>query len=223
MKKSFILHFDALEILDELTDEQCGLLFKACRDFNLGLEPKLDSVLSLVFFSFKKQFERDRIKYQNVVDRNKTNGSKGGRPKANPNEPKKPNGLNENPGEAKKADNDNDNDNDNEKIKTEYTAFANDLWYTLLINNPKLRKPNLNTWANDVRLAVERDSRTIQELKTVFMWANQHSFWASNILSPKKLRDQFDAMNAQKNQEEKNANSKPNNQKSIRQRLQDAR
>jgi len=118
-RKSFLLHFDSLEILDELTNEQCGLLFKACRDFNIGGEVTLDPVLSLVFFSFKKQFERDQVKYKAASEKNKLNGSKGGRPK-NPKNPKKPvkpkepSGLNGNPVEPKKADSDNDSGNDNE-------------------------------------------------------------------------------------------------------------
>ena len=111
-RKSFLLHFDSLEILDELTNEQCGLLFKACRDFNMGSEVKLDAVLSLVFFSLKKQFERDQAKYKIVADRNKVNGGKGGRPKAkvNPSKPKKPSGLIDNPVEPRKADSDTDTD-----------------------------------------------------------------------------------------------------------------
>ncbi len=127
LKKSFLLHIDSLEILDELSNEQCGLLFKACRDFNLGVEINLDPVLSLVFFSFKKQFERDLEKYKTIADRNKANGNKGGRPRKeqNPNEPKKPSGLIDNPSEPKKADNDNDNDNDSDSdSKKEITTTS---------------------------------------------------------------------------------------------------
>ena len=136
-RKSFLLHFDSLEILDELTNEQCGLLFKACRDFNMGVELSLDPVLSLVFFAFKKQFERDQVKYSNVVNRNKVNGSKGGRPK-NPNnqsKPKKPSGLIGNPDKPKKADsvngsgNDsdsgNENDSDNKVTADRFDEFWN--------------------------------------------------------------------------------------------------
>ena len=132
-KKSFLLHLDSLEILNELTNEQCGLLFKACRDFNYGLEIDLDPVLSLVFFSFKKQFERDGVKYKSVVDRNKVNGSKGGRPKKqdNPSEPKKASGLIDNPSEPKKADsvndsvnvNGSDSGNDKEVINDRFAEF----------------------------------------------------------------------------------------------------
>ena len=125
IRKSFLLHFDSLEILDELTNEQCGLLFKACRDFNLGVEVNLDPTISLVFFSFKKQFERDKIKYQNVVDRNKANGIKGGRPfnTNNQKNPKEPTGLIGNPLEPKQpdSDSDSDSDNDNDSDKKEKT------------------------------------------------------------------------------------------------------
>lgn len=110
-RKSFVLHFDSLEILDQLTDEQCGKLLLAFREFHLGNEIDLDQTLSLVFFPFKKQFERDREKYQNVVNRNRNNGLKGGRPK-NPEEPKKPTGISGNPEEPQKADSVNDSDSD---------------------------------------------------------------------------------------------------------------
>lgn len=101
-RKSFLLHFDSLGILDQLTDEQCGKLFLACRDYNLGEELKLDATLELVFFPFKAQFIRDKEKYQNKVHASQINGSKGGRPK-NPAKPKKPSGLSGNPAKAKKG------------------------------------------------------------------------------------------------------------------------
>ena len=110
-RKSFLLHFDSLGILDQLTDEQCGKLFLACRDFNLGEELKLDATLELVFFPFKAQFIRDKEKYQNKVHASQINGSKGGRPK-NPAKPKKPSGLSGNPAKAKKGVSDSVNDSE---------------------------------------------------------------------------------------------------------------
>ena len=81
-KKTFVLHVDSLDILDELSNEQCALLFKAIRDYNKGKEPEdLDQVTKLVFFPFKKQFERDAVSYEKTIERNRKNGSKGGRPK----------------------------------------------------------------------------------------------------------------------------------------------
>ena len=79
-KKSFQLYKDTLKILDRLTDEQAGKLFRAIVDYNNGETPNLDETLSLVFFPFENQFIRDVGAYINKCEINKENGSKGGRP-----------------------------------------------------------------------------------------------------------------------------------------------
>ncbi len=116
MKTGFILHLDSLSVLDELTNEQAGILFKAIRDYNLGKEPELDFAMRMAFIPFKNQFERDLEKYNSICERNKNNGSLGGRPKK-PTETQKTQVVFEKP---KKADNKNDNDNNKENI---YRAF----------------------------------------------------------------------------------------------------
>jgi len=149
-RKSFLLHFDSLGILDHLTNDQCGKLFIACRDYNLGKELKLDETLALVFFPFKAQFLRDKEKYNSVVNRNKTNGSKGGRP-VNPVKPKKPTGLIDNPSKPKKADSGsvsvsvsdsdsgNESDNDNNSVKEVNNARFAEFWdlYGKKVDRPK--------------------------------------------------------------------------------------
>jgi len=121
MRKSFILHIDSLEILNELNDEQKGKLFEAIMQYHLGNNVELDLLTKVAFAPFKNQFERDNDKYLKIVERNKTNGAKGGRPKKakeSKDNPKNPNGLSENPNKPKKADNDNDSksDNDNKNV-----------------------------------------------------------------------------------------------------------
>lgn len=74
-------------------------------------------------------------------------------------------------------------------IKTSRLMF--DLIRTL---NPKHREPNLQSWANDVRLMRERDGRTDAEIRVLFEWSNQHHFWKTNILSPATLRKQWDKL-----------------------------
>ena len=113
-KKSFLLYLDTLEILHKLTDEQAGKLLKAFLSYHSEQDLDLDPMLDLVFFSFKAQFERDSIKYKNIVERNRNNGSKGGRP-TNPSKAKKPSGLSGNPSKPKKADSDKDSDKDSGK------------------------------------------------------------------------------------------------------------
>lgn len=60
--------------------------------------------------------------------------------------------------------------------------------------NPKHKKPDLDAWANDIRLMQERDGHTDGEMRSLFEWANNHHFWKTNILSPSTLRKQWDRL-----------------------------
>lgn len=64
--------------------------------------------------------------------------------------------------------------------------------------NPTHREPNLDDWANTIRLIRERDNRTDDEIRELFQWANGHDFWQANILSPATLRKQWDKLTLQK-------------------------
>ena len=119
MKTGFILHLDSLSVLDELTNEQSGILFKAIRDYNSGKEPELDFAMRMAFIPFKNQFERDLEKYNSTCERNRNNGAKGGRPKK-PAETQETQVVFEKP---KKADNKNDNKNNKEIYIPELSEF----------------------------------------------------------------------------------------------------
>lgn len=81
MRTSFILHLDSLVILEEMTNEQKGILFDAIYKFNIGKEVELDFAMKMAFTPFKNQFIRDVDKYGSFVDKQKENGKKGGRPR----------------------------------------------------------------------------------------------------------------------------------------------
>ena len=117
-RKSFIIHHDSLDVIDKLSDEQAGKLLKAIKAYQLSEDYELDLMTDLVFTPFKAQFKRDEEKYQKIVERNKNNGLKGGRPQTQekPEEPKKPSGLSGNPGKPKKADSDSDSDSDSKSV-----------------------------------------------------------------------------------------------------------
>lgn len=53
------------------------------------------------------------------------------------------------------------------------------------------KEPSYPSWANTIRLLRERDSRTDQEIRDLFSWANADTFWRTNILSPSKLREKW--------------------------------
>jgi len=62
----------------------------------------------------------------------------------------------------------------------------------------------LKNWANDIRLLVERDGRTIEEVEQVIKWVKtEGNFWFVNIMSGKKLRLQFPKLLLQMKQEGK--------------------
>jgi hypothetical protein len=75
------------------------------------------------------------------------------------------------------------------------------VWMFSLIQaiDAKAKKPNLDGWANEIRLMREQDGRADQEIREVFEWANQDNFWRSNILSPGKLREKFTTLLSQRN------------------------
>ncbi|MDF3623137.1 replication protein, partial [Enterobacter hormaechei] len=62
------------------------------------------------------------------------------------------------------------------------------------ITKPSMKKPNLTSWANDIRMMRQLDGRTHREICQLFKWAAQDSFWHKNILSPAKLRKQWDTL-----------------------------
>jgi hypothetical protein len=130
MKKSFILYQDYEQHIDLLTDEQAGKLLKAIFKFNAGNVPELDPVVQMAFSFIKSNLERDNGKYASIIERNKNNGLKGGRPKIpetqnNPNNPVGFLGTQNNPEEPKKADTDTDTDTgiENEKERKKETPL----------------------------------------------------------------------------------------------------
>lgn len=200
MRKSFILHNDSLNVLDILTDEQAGKLFKAIRNYQNGVPQELDFGINIAFVQFENQFKRDEEKYESVVERNKINGSKGGRPK-NPTEPKETQNnqlgfleTQNNPTEPKKADSDSKNDSDSKKendfnltaiLNSEYLVVL-DLWLQHKKERKEKYKPTgLKTLAEKIK----EDYKTVQDFES----AVKHSIsnnWAG-IYAPKKQQPQL--------------------------------
>jgi hypothetical protein len=57
----------------------------------------------------------------------------------------------------------------------------------------------IETWAKDIERLHRIDGRDWQEIEHVIRWAKNDSFWASNIISGKKLREKFPTLIAQMN------------------------
>jgi len=97
----------------------------------------------------------------------------------------------------------------------------------LLIKLIKQNKPDRilgngyrERWANDIRLTEEVDKRSIDRIRKVIEFSQEHSFWKQNILSDNKLRKQFDKLEMQC-QEEKNGNKNKQHYRTDKSRKED--
>ncbi|MGJ1031621.1 hypothetical protein ACR763_15765, partial [Enterococcus gallinarum] len=70
--------------------------------------------------------------------------------------------------------------------------------FKLIKKNQDIKEPNLDDWANTIRLTIESDKRSGKEVQEMIVWATQHEFWSGVILSPSSLRKHYDKMKAQK-------------------------
>ena len=70
MKKGFVIYNDSLSVLNKLTDEQAGKLFKAISSYHKDGSLPEDNLISIVFEPFLNQFIRDEEKYSAVCKQN---------------------------------------------------------------------------------------------------------------------------------------------------------
>lgn len=111
MKDSFILYQEQKEIFDTLSDSEAGKLIKAIFEYeSTGQSPKLSKTLNLVFIPIKNSLDRNKEKYQKVVERNKKNIKK----RWNKEDTKNTSGKVGIPKNTKNTDNDSDNDNEHD-------------------------------------------------------------------------------------------------------------
>jgi hypothetical protein len=79
------------------------------------------------------------------------------------------------------------------------------MFFLLQRLDPAWKAPNFDAWAAAISLMRRRDGRTDDEIRRVFAWANADPFWRRNILSPEKLRRQYQRLML----EMKNPNGRP--------------
>jgi len=68
-------------------------------------------------------------------------------------------------------------------------------------NTTNLDKAKLSKWENEIRLMIENDKATKDELQIVWKFLNKSHFWKSNVLSVNKLRKQFETLVVKANAE----------------------
>lgn len=75
-----------------------------------------------------------------------------------------------------------------------HLKLADHLYERILENNPNHKKPNLESWANELRKMMDLDKRRVDQIEYVIDWVQNDSFWSNNILSPAKLREKYDQL-----------------------------
>jgi len=171
MKDGFILYCSHYPTIKKLLIEDKGKLLDAVFQYHIkGIEPEFDSFPVELAFSFlKQQFDRDRDKYMNTVERNRTNGARGGRPKRG-DEPKQPNGIIGILGEPRKADKDDDKEKEKnkeieKKDKSEIPIFTqNDKFLSSI---PLEWKPIISKWL-DFKREKQQPYKGPTSLNTMF-------------------------------------------------------
>ena len=113
-KKSFILYTDQSGVFKQLPDEIAGKLIKHIFAYVNDENPICDDlIINIAFEPIKQSLKRDLKRYEEYIEKQSVNGSKGGRPKKAI-ESQKTQAFFEKP---KKTDNDNVNDNVNVNVK----------------------------------------------------------------------------------------------------------
>jgi len=107
--KHTIIYQSHFELMDNLSDEQAGILIKSIGLFQKGIEPKItDPLVMGIFLAIKRDFIVQSENYARKVKANRENGVKGGRPKLNPNNPMGFSETQPNPQNLKDKDKDKD-------------------------------------------------------------------------------------------------------------------
>jgi len=75
--KGFVVYGTISEVLDRLSDEETGRLFKGMvKYFVDGIEPKFKGVLEFIFIPIRQQMDSDVDKYEEKCERNRANANK---------------------------------------------------------------------------------------------------------------------------------------------------
>ena len=80
------------------------------------------------------------------------------------------------------------------KFETHHLKLAELLYKQIQNNSPNYPEPDLEKWANEFRLMMERDKREGKEIQDLIIKTQSDNFWKKNILSPGKLRKQYDRL-----------------------------
>lgn len=105
-------------------------------------------------------------------------------------------------------------------MKTEYSdldlRLAQRIYRDLKALNHRFSEPKIEKWADEIRLICKTKKCDHMYVFRVWEWAHNDDFWKLNILSPGKLRKQFDQLVIRKEAADKKAIKAKPQKKTIR-------
>ena len=173
------------------------------------LEMKFDELKTFIDFCIDAElFETDTIyfwsssllkrldKFEERKRQNQLNGTKGGRPKKQAETPVESVEIKKTI--ADKPANQKRDTSENETVAQypeEITRLTGLLVESLIKNNPNAKIPDkLDKWHDSIRLMIQNDGYTVEQIKQLIVFSQNDSFWKGNILSTSKLRDKAGAL-----------------------------
>lgn len=75
-----------------------------------------------------------------------------------------------------------------------YQLFKRNSEQVLDVEWKHLKNVKANSFVDPIRLLIQQDNRTVQDLRDVWTFLKNDSFWMPNIQSSKKLREKFDQL-----------------------------
>jgi hypothetical protein len=112
-KKSFLFFVDNFDAVEELTNEDAGILLKTIVSYlNTGKVEKTSQLVRVVFIPIKNSIDRNNEKYAGVVEKRRLAGKSGGLAKASKRKQKVASASKGKQTVANLADSDNDSDSD---------------------------------------------------------------------------------------------------------------
>ena len=196
-REGFIIYKSFYEPLKILSNEQLGKLFRAIFEYQVNGIEEVEPDIKMAFEFFKNQFRLDNEKYEKIVERNKINGSKGGRPKTQENS-KNPVGLEK----PKKADKDKEKEKEKDKKKDKDTTSTSSI-YDFLEKNlgrtmNEIEYETVNTW--------EDNDLTRYAIKQAILNGKYNIRYIDRILFSYKKNNIITVQQAQMAEEEFNKN-----------------
>jgi hypothetical protein len=85
------------------------------------------------------------------------------------------------------------------KFSDEDLTLARVMYDGIKAIQPNARQPNLDRWANDMRLLrADGKDRTAENIRATLAWVRLDDFWKGNVMCPAKLREKWDQLQIKK-------------------------